>query len=282
MLRLAFVLSPFLFCLSAIKQVSAQLASRDALVNCLVWLVFIPAVLPNAFGQTVSTTGTQTLSSSSATQASNVLATAQAKLNPGGVLPALKITGQITKTEPPGVSQLTLYIADESHYRSEVVTNGSLYIYAINDWIGWYDDNGKRKGLPLHMTYGQRCPFVPAYTLLADQASPNFRIKQLSQRGNSSVVDVAFAHNTDPDFDNITRTSLVFDPVTGLLAELDSLLLAPFSYATTSQIKYFYSDYKPEQGLLLPHTIMIQPDGGSTSVVTLNTFELWTVDPSIF
>ena len=247
-------------------------------------LILVPTLLfSSALSQTVATTGSQTLSSSSATQAAGLLSTAQAKHNPGGgMLPSLKITGQIAKTDPPRVSQLTLYIADGSHYRSEVTTNGPLYIYVGNDWKGWFEQNGVRKGLPVHMTYGQRCPLVPAYSLLADQSSPDFRIKQLSQRGQSPTVDVAFANDTDPAFDAITRTSLVFDPTTGLLSELDSLLLAPFSYTTTSQIKYFYSDYRLEQGLPLPHTITIQPDGGSTSVVTLNTFELWTVDPSIF
>lgn len=227
MRRIAVVLSPLLLCRhSANGQISPQSRSTDALVKPLLCLILIPLLLSNVLGQTVSATGTRGLTSSSATQAATLLAAAQAKLNPAGVLPPLKITGQITKTEPPGISQLTLYIANSSHYRSEVVTNGSLFLYVVNEWKGWYDDNGKRRGLPLHMTYGQRCPLLPAYTLLADQNSPNFRTKQLSKRGKSDVVDVAFAHDFDPDFDTITRTSLVFDPTTGLLSELDSLLLA--------------------------------------------------------
>ena len=162
-------------------------------------------------------------------------------------------------------------------FRTITTSSTGTYEYIVDDGDGVISLNGKRKRLGWETLFGERCPYFPLFSFLAELEKKSLQLDEALPKASGVSIKAHYEDPTDPEMAGLSKAELTTD-VSGLPSTLTYTVYHAQNAQISAQVEYTYSDYREVDGVLLPFAIDVKVDGQPSSKIRFTSV---TFDPNL-
>lgn len=199
----------------------------------------------------------------------------------------ISATGDITAIGSGQAQSFHLDVLSPDTFMVQIGSTEAGYVWTANHGFVTIRSNGQVRKLPIHLSFAERCAFLPVQSILYDPSAVSVEIATTTTVApastQNSVLSFEYHAPVVNDSDIVAVKQIEFDATSGLPVRLVESNQNQGNPDVKSQMEYTYADYRAEGSMMLPHIITIRADGQVVAMVSLKQFVIdAALDPAEF